>query len=562
MISIALVLLLILGISKVFTYTTQAVGAGEAINADIRASRAVQTTFNSDLGSIVGSGSGPNDSAFMLINSMAVYAFRNAKDLAAQGTTSPNAPTSGFPTNNVAFLDLNGDGNFGDTNVPGEVVYPSTYNIRNHRLDCLSFFARDTFHRQTGNPGTFVDNMSSTEAWIWYGHLWLPDNSQTGYQYGIGYPVGSFPAGGSYTAVTTGALTLPGAGTSATNPNNFFASQFVLGREAMLLTEQTPVTSTSGVILDQSGNAQWFINRKGAATNGDLSPLQYNSALSFTGGPSFTTSDPGTSGNYTYKSLYNSRVDLASTSISNYRAKLQSLLTTTPTAVWWTPLMYGGLSNTASRFQCNPFVAKPMQAVDMAHASPYFISGCSQFIVEFAGDFLTQDNDPSHVDNTGKPYNGVSPNFHTKYGDITAQASDGQIDFTIVNVGTTASPIYVKQIKWYGMPRGTSGQSTISYSNGDVVPIRDWLLQAVNPTTLASSPITQASFERVIPPKTEMANYAGSSGLSMNDAQNGYLCAFGPNDARPKLIRITMTLEDPSGQLPDGQTYQYVFPVP
>ena len=41
---------------------------------------------------------------------------------------------------------------------------------------------------------------------------------------------------------------------------------------------------------------------------------------------------------------------------------------------------------------------------------------------------------------------------------------------------------------------------------------------------------------------------------------NGY--KLGPNDQRPKLIRITMTLEDATGRLPDGQTYQYVFQVP
>ena len=41
-----------------------------------------------------------------------------------------------------------------------------------------------------------------------------------------------------------------------------------------------------------------------------------------------------------------------------------------------------------------------------------------------------------------------------------------------------------------------------------------------------------------------------------------YTCVFGPNDPAPSLIRITITLVDPTGRLRDGQTYQYVFSVP
>jgi hypothetical protein len=41
-----------------------------------------------------------------------------------------------------------------------------------------------------------------------------------------------------------------------------------------------------------------------------------------------------------------------------------------------------------------------------------------------------------------------------------------------------------------------------------------------------------------------------------------YICAWGPTDVKPKLIRITLTLDDPTGRLPEGQTYQYVYAVP
>jgi len=191
----------------------------------------------------------------------------------------------------------------------------------------------------------------------------------------------------------------------------------------------------------------------------------------------------------------------------------------------------------------------------MAQASPYFLGGCSQFIVEYAGDFLTQDNNPSHT----SPTSGGG-GTHTQIGDITAYASDGQLDFTMVNG--------VKQIKWYGMPRNTSGLSGIKAANGDVVPLRDWLRLAVA-STGSANPLPCASFEQ---PQTStgsgyltyppyLTDYSNGA-LTPAQANAGYTCAFGPNDIAPKLIRISITLDDPTGRLPDGLTYQYVFSVP
>src|SRR6202034_3260999 len=88
---------------------------------------------------------------------------------------------------NQLTVDINGDGVEGDKTVPGEIISPATYDPRNARIDVLSFFARNLFSRQTGNPGTYVDNLSSQEAWIWYGHLWLPSNNAAlPYQPGAG----------------------------------------------------------------------------------------------------------------------------------------------------------------------------------------------------------------------------------------------------------------------------------------------------------------------------------------------------------------------------------------
>jgi hypothetical protein len=121
------------------------------------------------------------------------------------------------------------------------------------------------------------------------------------------------------------------------------------------------------------------------------------------------------------------------------------------------------------------------------------------------------------------------------------------------------------------MPRSTSGNGTISWKNGDVVPLRDWLQNAIDPTTLLTSPINPPFFEqpRPTPTSTQLSlayrtDYSGvgTTPLTVAEANNGYTCAFGPNDPHPKLIRITITLDDPTGRLPEGQSYQYIFALP
>jgi prepilin-type N-terminal cleavage/methylation domain-containing protein len=551
MISIALVLLLILGVNQVFTYTTQAVGAGEAINDAIRGSRAAQAQMADDFAGIVPNGTGVNDSGSMIISSRAYYAFRDAKDQASLGTLSTFAATAQLP--NAAYLDLNGDGIFGDSAVNGEVIYPSTYNFRNHRLDTLSFFARGVFQRQTGNNGTFVDPLTSHEAWIWYGHLQLPDNG--GDDPSIDYP--NNPPG-------SGVSTFPCMGSSSTNPNNYFGSKLTLGRVAMLLVQP----NASNAIPDSQGVGQWYIQ-----ANNPFFPIfgSDNTKLYTSASPVA----PEVNGFH----LMDSRVDLAGTTIQSFQQALAAQVST-GYFPWPDSMMVGSQTYSptfVTRFRCKPFVTKPMTSEAMAQASPVFLSGCSQFIVEFAGNFLTQDEDPSHT----LPPSGT-PRTRTNWGDVTGLATNpnlDRLDFTITypNYTPTNPGAPLKQIKWYGMPRSTTGHSYIygpspyivaipnSPNNADVVPVRDWLQNIYDPTngslgTPAS--YTNASFEHVIPPLSEMINYAGTSGLKPIDAQNGYVCAFGPFDPHPSLIRVTFTLDDPTGRLPDGQTYQYIFKVP
>src|SRR5205814_5458639 len=94
----------------------------------------------------------------------------------------------------------------------------------------------------------------------------------------------------------------------------------------------------------------------------------------------------------------------------------------------------------AFRYFCKPWPTKdnskaadPALAMhdELAQASPIFLRGCSQFVVEFAGDYMNQPN-------TG-PW---------KLGE------DGQLDYEIVpkdpanpGLGTMA------RIRWYGLDR-------------------------------------------------------------------------------------------------------------
>ena len=552
MISIALVVVLILGINQVFKYTSDAVGAGEAVNSGVRDGRAVQTTLANDFAGILPNGGSPTDAAFITIRSAATFAYADAKDQAGDRDADPTT------------IDLNGDGKEGDPAVPGEKISPATYNSRNHRLDTLGFFARGSFPRQTGNDGTFVANMTSPEAYVSYGHLWLPDNAGN-----FGDPT----TGGTAGDVSTypGAVDNNNKPNPAANPNNAFASQFVLGRVAMLLREPTFTGAGAEVIYDNSVSPTSQVFTKTVADpqgSGWTSPLF--ATPTGTGSAQYSASSSAmTVGgvSQSLKALNQSRFDLADMSIRQVQASLNSQyyakLATPGQSVyndkWWQSLIGMGVASgtppnataVESRFQCNPFVAKPLTAAGMAQATPYFLKGCSQFTVEYAGDFVQQENDPQYSV-VGNANLTNSP----KYGDPTQAGVDGQLDYVLVppTPGSTVSrSLWRRQIRWYGLPRSTAGLTTITAKNGDVVPLRD----VIENEAVVSKSTAPATFEKTVP--TYCADYASAAaGMAPNQA---YTCVFGPNDPAPKLIRVTVTVADPTGRLPDGQTYQYVFPV-
>lgn len=504
-ISVALVLVLMLAVTKIFSITGAAVGASQGLNAATRDARAAQTVFTQDLGALA------SDSPFIVIRNQIQSAYRNKLD--EQSDLDGNPLT----------LDINGNGVDGESTVPGEIVAPLTINSRNHRQDVFTFCARNRFYRQTGNNGTFVDNMSSPEAWIWYGHLALPDNS------------------GNYKTA--------GNGSAAANPNNFYASQWTLGRTAALM-----VTPTANKIYDAASPpvSQTYFAVSTAGTY-DLTPLS-----------------PETSSSDNAFTIPTARYDLVGTSIADFKQRLADYINPlkTPKASyyggnnWWEALM------TRTPIQANPLVQKPMSSTGSAGLVPLFLPACSQFIVEYAGDFMSQDQ-------------FGNPQFTTSVisGKKVPAGPDGQVDF--IYDPTTGQ----KTIQWYGLPRSPAGNAIIAPESGDVVPLGDFFHhiaarivgtdgKTVTPnsdnqekfdTVADLNTVGFASFERY----TTNRSLADSFDTSVATAFS-YYAAWGPdsgtgtNIPRPKMYRITITIDRPemAGRTQDGQTFEYIINAP
>jgi type II secretory pathway pseudopilin PulG len=614
MLSIAMVVLLLIGINQVFQYTTQAISVGQTISAAVRDSRAAQTAFSQDLGSAA------SDGPFLIIHSSQVYAFRNRADMAAD------------KDQDASTIDINADGKEGDTTVPGENISPATYNYRNHRVDVLSFFSRALFPAQTGDSQFVYPNVASTEARVWYGFLKLPDGSylnpqDTGYNETTSYRFPGMTPGTSTvstSATATISPTITSGSTASNNPNNYFATDWALGRVATLLLPTLSHTAGATNYLSsffsyKNTYSQWNASL-GTPTN--LTPLCNDSAAASV--TNSTTDSNGLTWNQEW-----SRFDVAQSSISNYSSQLQAYITANYgvglTNGGWASNFFVGTtatstttSTTSQLFQCNPYVttfsttstsAKTTPPAKMARVSPFLLKGCTQFIVEFAGDFVTQDNNPN--DSTyGEVLNYVT---------TTAGNGDG-LDYVLIPTYTgtviNTRSAWTKQIRWYGQPRSATGGLSVhgnksatynpsSYtmmgvptfsgtlaevssppsppnSTGDsaylsdVCPLRD--LIACLPSAALINLQNQIYsnhggwIERTLPGTSAgggASNYADVTSSGANGLANGsdYLVAWGPDsDAigipRPKLIRITLTLDDSTSPNTDGQTYQYVFALP
>ena len=74
MVSIAIVLILILGVNQVFKVAADTVGTGQALSAKIRDGRAAQAVFTNELAHLA------PDGPFLIIDSHTMDAFRSEAD--------------------------------------------------------------------------------------------------------------------------------------------------------------------------------------------------------------------------------------------------------------------------------------------------------------------------------------------------------------------------------------------------------------------------------------------------------------------------------------------------
>jgi len=557
MISIAIVLVLMLGINYIFGAVSSTASTGQIISRLQRDARGAQSVMTDDFKGYAG------DAPGLFIRSERIAAFRNkADELSDLDYAAVASGTEIQIDKAIRTVDFDNNNSEADA---GDEIPPAILGLRNFRADRLTYFARGSFRRQTGNDGSFIAPQTCTEAMIWLGQL-----RQAG-----------DPAAPPGTGVTnTRNLGFRESGatryTASTNPNNFYASQWALGRWAVLL--QAP---TAGVITDRNGVAQTYIGRQLTASGSSIAPLSTMLVVP-TPPPVLTAADfaIATQDGTTFTAVANARptgwrladcrYDIAGTSMSAWSQI--ALAASASSAMWYNQLLDDRLSASA-------LPSRPLDSEGVSRSSPVLMGGCSSFIVEYAGDFVTQNNDATDVTDTTN-----SPVVLTDglIGDVlnytpNTPSADGVLDFAVDFTDTNANGAMDaaevgsarKRIRWYGFPRDINGDGVI---NGwianrrnaalpDVVPLRDVIRSA----RAADSNTGVAAFERAV--NTELlpvTNYAALTGLA-GPASPRYTCAWGPDTAtspRPRLIRITYTLDDAGGSLRDGQTFEYIFTLP
>ncbi len=605
MISLAMVLILILGINFVFRSATDAVGAGQALNGINSDAQSAQPVVFDDLRNV-----SKNPPCFII-----------ASQLVTQFLNSDDAKTSSDPT--VIVTDNNGGQNAGSNFIIGNgtssatVTYisPAILDGRRHRADLLKFIAHANYHRRSGNDGTYYGPESSNDAFIEFGHAALPTNDLTAY-----YGPSSLPntASGVFNAVTFTGYPRVGA----------YASDWVLARRVTLLKDPNPSGTPPGIA---TGDYYYPVAAAAPAPfTVNMAPLSY-------GSPDNNPADTGTPPPNAFQS---SRYDLAGITPENFDRVIANAILGwqsggyTGASLWWNPLVYSSQltqstattpqyysmssattplvmppyvipyinaapANTGfapiaptnpttdpglwyARPQCNPTVQTPVTAATLAQMAPYFLQHCSQFIVEYAGDYMQQDVN----------------------GNMTGLGPDGQIDFYLDANGN-------KHIRWYGMPRSSTGAPHPDGVTSNNVLIRGFDASAASPDTL-----TEKTTAASPPPMTFMLNYftdviplrdyyslwfntnppttPGPIGAyappweaDINfDPTHDYGCgsttyatpnAAGPNknafnnpanppryvaawhDDMPAMVRILIKVDDPNNKVKDGPWYEYVF---
>jgi hypothetical protein len=499
MVSIAIAMILILGVNMVFKASTNTVSGGMALSGTNRQNLVVKTVLKNDLGQIATDG-------LLVIRSERVYAFRNVADRAGDSDGDPKT------------LDMPGQ-------VGGIPVNPTRVNDRSHRLDRLAFFMRGTFTRQTAPPidpgtGPLTWNTTSTEAWVWYGHLAIPNNMWLKGKQNATSPFPLF--------FNPAAPDVP----PDTNDNNALAADWALGRYCILLVpDNNP----------KDGPYFW-------PSNNPLDPLRFDSPLGG-GGPRAGI----------YDSAINTPIDVANTDIQTYLNSNRQVLDNF--TLDWPNLLIGSLAGTNVWRPGSPYLRVPpnntnglspgsssplMTPYSADLTSPVLVRGCVHFIVEYAGDYLMQM--PNGTLDPHQPTDGLPH-------------GDGQTDF-YVDPATGDH-----KIRWYGFPRDVNNDGRID--GADVIPLRD-LMPGRLPAPFERIGRNAFQNSQAFPdgptddPLDPASNFDYAAMMGRNPTfPYAYVCGWSQEMARlgylPKMLRITVGIDDPNGRLNNAQIFQYTI---
>ncbi|MDP9172934.1 MAG: type II secretion system GspH family protein [Planctomycetota bacterium] len=649
MLSIALVVILLVGVNYIFKTAADAIGGGQILNEFNRNSQAVQSQLSNDFSSVA------KDGPCFIIASREVVQFLNQAD-ADGGFRVQAGPTQGQLDPTIISPAT--------ASAPVVSVVRGVPSYRAHRADMVKFFARGLFHRHSADDGSFTSSTTSTDAYIQLGH-------------------------GSLPKVDLSSFTGPTSNTTEIKQRlGAYASDWVLARSVTLLKDPASLPlKTPGTAWGATNN---FVNNhcyyripnavmtslpaypgappypSGFPYAVNLTPLAYGSMDEDNAGSGKTLSD-------------SSRYDLAAVTMDQFRGYIADAINSYKTgaplsttkysglSLWWFPLVYsfespslvsppppnqnmamnqtknasppflvtpavippptspalpaptintpqpqvvplplneigtfanGGappysgpkpLLPLLARVEINPIFSTPLNAASVGQMAPYFMEHCSQFIVEYAGDYLQQDNNAMFVSGTSNDPNA---------GAIIGIGKDGQIDYYL-------DPLGNRHIRWYGMPRSSSGgipnPTTKVVIRGfdpsvpddptlgktmqefkDVIPLRDYytMFYYKFPGSLAPDPaITIAPFtagEQVAPPWEADVNFDPSHDYANPGAFTGYPAKFSTgvtfgqggvspryvaawyNDM-PAMIRILIKVDDPNNKVKDGPWYEFVY---
>jgi hypothetical protein len=523
MVSVAMVLMLIYGVSQVFKMSADAMGANQAVSTIVRDHRAAFATMAEDFRNCA------PDSPLFLISSTVAWSRMDTTDK-VDGLSLQRGVRAGF-------RDANEERQLaGSPQVSGDLLPPSTAarvlraDDRNPRLDRLSFFVRGMYRRYVGFK---LPMATSGEAFVSFGHTaYLKDDPSKNSVY---------------------------SGLAMALPENQYASERILGRAQILMKHYTtPKSATDFPLGDQpwSGDVQ---PPNYAVVNANLFPLRWEDGAILFG----NTSDPNS---------YVGYGDIAPFSVEDFRQRANLAYTADPSG-WFRPMEDNVASQQYTRYLCDPrelqgkketdqTKARTVNTYAIARTSRYFLGHATQFVVEYAGDFLNQDDD-------GKIIGGAAGVSQVVVGGaVKTGTTDGRVDFVVdKSASATDSTMWVRRVRWYGLPRDVNADGVIGIN--DVVPLADVLRDpTVSPdATMANAyapweadlplckDITQGGGGLANAPGNDYARTTGSQ-ISFKGPMK-YTCAW-HNDA-PPMIRVLVKIDDASGRLQDGQWYEYVL---